>query len=68
MTRKRFQKLTRAKYTEFYLINKKTPFLPSNLNKKDFRFNLKFVKFFRPKNGFSYQEAFDELSRGLRDD
>lgn len=68
MTRERFQKLMRAKYTEFYLINKRTPFFPSDLNKMDFRFNLKFSKYFRPKNGFSYQEAFDELSSGLGDD
>lgn len=61
MTRKRFQKLARAKYTQMYLEWLKDPTYSIKRTKVDFQYCLKFLRRFKAKSPKTYQQTFDWL-------
>lgn len=61
MTRKRFQKLARAKYTQWYLESQKDPYCPTERTKFYLQFGLRFLNWFKAKSPDTYQQTFDYI-------
>lgn len=61
MTRKRFQKLARAKYTQQYIERLEDPYCPVDRSKFYLQFDLRFLSLFKPKSPDTYQQAFDYI-------
>lgn len=61
MTRKRFQKLARAKYTQQYIEWLKDPYCPVDRSKFYLQFGLRFLSWFKPKSPDTYQQTFDYI-------